>query len=393
MPGVLILTTSHGSAHRRAGEAVKKALLECAPGIKVEIVDAVSRCSWWFRSYYDSYVIPLRYFPGLWRRIELRQQQGESTSPLWMYRLGGRRLFHFISEFEPDAVIATEVGVAELAAMHKRTSHAHYLLAGLELMDFNRAWVQPEIDLYSVVHADLGEELICAGAPTSKVLDSGMPIDPAFASLPGRGDARRRLGLDPGVPVVLVLFGGAGFGSAGRLSAALLGLKARYQAVFICGRNTALERELRRLARHRRGDGLPEWKVLGWVGNMHEWMAASDLVISKPGGATLMEAAACGLPFFAFDPLPGNEERTCAWIEKWGAGVWVREERQLAPAIEPVLRDPHLRAKLSEKARSIARPHASIDVAEAILKRLQERSAALRPSPKCVSFRGSHRGD
>lgn len=378
MPRILILTTSHGASHRRAAEALRKAFLDLDPALVVEVTDAFERSARWFRAYYASYLIPLRYFPGLWRRIERKQQQSASTNPVWLYRLGGRPLFRYISSFAPDAVVATEVGVAELAALHKRTSRARYLLAGIELMDFNRAWVQPEIDLYAVVHSDLGEELIQAGAPAEQVLDCGMPIGPAFASLPEQKDARARLGIAPDIPVVLALFGGAGFGSAEGIFKALGQVKIPFLAVFITGKNAALEARLHKMGR-RETHTKPKCKVLGWVDNMHEWMAAADLVIGKPGGSTLMEAAACGVPFFAFDPLPGNEERTCAWLEKWGAGVWVRDAPALAPSIERVLLDPAERLRLRERAKFLARPNAAAEIAKAILKRLP-----LRPVPAVV---------
>lgn len=373
MPRILILTTSHGASHRRAAEALKRALFSLDPSLTVQVADALKRSARWFRAYYASYLIPLRYFPGLWRRIERRQQQSPSTNPAWLYQLGGRPLFRYIRNFDPDAVVATEVGVAELAALHKRTTRARYLLAGLELMDFNRAWVQPEIDLYPVAHADLGDELIRAGAPAERVLNCGMPIDPVFATPPTRNEARALLGITADIPVVLVLFGGAGFGNADRIFTALSSVKTAFFAVFISGKNAALESRLHRCARNAPQTG-PEYKVLGWVENMHEWMAAADLVISKPGGSTLMEAAACGLPFFAFDPLPGNEERTCAWLEKWGAGVWVRDAAALAPAIEHFLLNPAEQSRLRERANLLARPTAAAEIAKAILHRLPRRA-------------------
>ncbi len=362
MPKILILTTSHGAAHRRASEALRKAFVELNPGLEVAVMDAIERCASWFRAYYDSYEIPLRLWPGLWRRIERYQHQQASTSPLWLYRLGGRPLFKAIRAFDPDIVIATEVGVCELSALHKRQARARYFLAGLELMDFNQAWIQPEVDLYLTVHPDLAAELQAAGAPASKVIMSGTPIDPVFTSLPDRKTARQRLGVRSDLPLVLVLFGGTGFGKPRRIVAELEKTRQPFQAVFIAGKNHALRAELENLC-----SGVPGWSALGWVDNVHEWMAAADLLLSKPGGATLMEACACGLPLLAFDPLPGNEERTCRWIEKWGAGVWMQSAAEIASTVERLLSDEQERASLQERARAVARPDAARDAARAIL--------------------------
>lgn len=364
MARILILTTSHGASHRRASEALKKAFLEIQPSLTVEVVDAFERCARWFRAYYDSYLIPLRYWPGLWRWIESRQHQAASTSPGWLYCLGGRPLFHFIEAFDPQIVIATEVGVSELVALHKRRAHARYFLAGLELMDFNCAWVQPEVDLYPVVHADLGEELIAAGAPRPKVAACGMPIDPVYARLPDRIKTRESLGVQEGLPLILVLFGGAGFGAPRKIAEELHKVQPPFQAVFIAGKNRALEKELYKLCSSQ-----PGWRVLGWANQMHEWMTAADLLISKPGGGTVMEAAACGLPLLAFDPLPGNEERTCRWLEKWQVGVWLKSPADIAPVIGNLLGNPAERELLRQHMKSISHPRAAFDVANIILQR------------------------
>ncbi len=360
---ILILTLPHGAAHQRASKALRSALLEIQPGIAVEVVDALGYCTTWFQAYYNSYQIPLRYWPSLWGWIESVQHQAPSTGPGWLYRRGARPLFRFIRDFDPDVVVATEVGLCELASMHKRVSGARFRLAGLELMDFNQAWVQPEVDLYLCTHPDLAAELAAAGAPSYKIVTTGQPIDPIFSRLPEREGVRARLGVNSDSPLLLVLFGGAGFGNPRLILSELGKLERTVQVVVITGRNARMEKEARALCQ-----SLPGSKVLGWVDNMHEWMVAADLMVGKPGGATLAEGFACGLPMLAVDPLPGNEQRTCQWIEKWGSGVWVKSPAELAPTIERLLTQRKELDSLRARARTLARPRAAYDAAEEILK-------------------------
>jgi processive 1,2-diacylglycerol beta-glucosyltransferase len=353
----------HGAAHQSASRALRAALLEIQPGIAVEVVDALSHCTPWFRAYYNSYQIPLRYWPSLWGWVESFQHQSQSTGPGWLYRRGAQPLLRFIRDFNPDVVVATEVGLCEIASIHKRTSQARFRLVGLELMDFNQAWVQPEVDLFLCTHQDLAAELITAGAPSSKVVTTGQPIDPIFSRLPERAGVRARLGLASHSPALLILFGGAGFGNPRSVLSELGKLQRTLQVVVITGRNGRMERDARALCKD-----IPYSKVLGWVDNMHEWMVAADFMVSKPGGATLAEGFACGLPMLAMDPLPGNEQRTCQWIERWGSGVWIKSPAELAPTIERLLARPEELETLRARARSLARPCAAYNAAEAILK-------------------------
>ncbi len=362
-PRILILTLSHGAAHRQAANALRRALSELEPSAAVEVVDSLECCARWFRAYYDSYKIPLRYWPSLWGWIESFQHQSKSTGPRWLYRWGAQPLFRFIEDFKPDVVVATEVGVCELAALLKREGRTSFRLAAVELMDFNQAWVQPEVDLYLVAYEDLGAELAAAGAPYARILCCGQPIDPAFASLPTREATRARLSVEPAVPMVLVLFGGTGFGNPRLILNELKRIQKSLQVVFITGKNKRMEEQIRSLSKD------PHLvRVLGWVDNIQEWMVAADLMVSKPGGATVAEGFACGLPMLIFNPLPGNEERTCGWIEKWGAGRWIRKAENLAPAIEHLLTNREELERLGQTSRALARPRAAHDAAKAILR-------------------------
>jgi processive 1,2-diacylglycerol beta-glucosyltransferase len=190
----------------------------------------------------------------------------------------------------------------------------------------------------------------------------GQPIDPAFASLPDRLTFRTRHGVRNGVPLLLILFGGAGFGRPRQIITELKKLKKPFQAVLITGRNERLHREVLSLTKDN-----PAFSAYGWVNNMHEWMAASDLVITKPGASTLVESLSCGLPILALDPLPGNERRACDWIEARHFGYWVRKISDLLPLVERLLADKEELHDLHSHALSFARPNAAIQAARAIL--------------------------
>ncbi len=361
-PSVLILTVPHGAAHARAAQAIQKALLQLDPTLSVQVEDALAHCAGWFRRYYNAYEIPLRYCPGLWRFIENLQQSSRSTGPAWLYRQGAKPLFRWMENLQPSTVVATEVGLCELVSLYKRQSRATFRLVAVELMDFYPAWVQPEVDLYLTSHPDLSAELMAAAAPAEKIVCSGQPIDPAFLALPSRDAVRSRLSLSANAPLLLVLFGGGGYGHPRPIASELRRVASPLDIVFVAGRNPRLEEQLRRLSR-----ALPRARVLGWVNNLHEWMVAADLMLSKPGGNTLAEGFACGLPLLAFDPLPGNEERTCRWIERWQAGIWIRRARDIAPTLQSLLDHPEALAALRRRVQTLARPQAALDAAKAIL--------------------------
>ncbi len=108
--------------------------------------------------------------------------------------------------------------------------------------------------------------------------------------------------------------------------------------------------------------------ALGYVENMAEWMAASDLLITKAGPGTLAEAACLGLPTLIMDFVPGQEEGNISWVESRGAGIYVREPAQAALLAEELLRpgNPRL-AAMAVGAHELARCNAAAQIAEAAL--------------------------
>ena len=102
---------------------------------------------------------------------------------------------------------------------------------------------------------------------------------------------------------------------------------------------------------------------------------ASTLVISRAGASNIFEIAACAKPSILI-PLPNSasdHQRENAFeYAKTGATI-VIEQANLTPhlflnEISRLMNDPELLAKMSESAKSFAKPNAARQIAEEILK-------------------------
>ncbi len=362
-PRVLILALHHGSTHLRISRALEKALLHLRPNLKVEVVDALAHCEPWFRAYYNSYEIPLKYWPGLWDYIERRQHEGETSGPWWLYRWGARPLFRYIEAFAPDVVAATEVGLGEIAVIHKRDSGARYFLVSMQAFAYERPWAQPEVDLFISHPGEVAAQIRSLGVPPERILECGVPVDPAFSLCPNRSALRARLGLRHDLPVLLVNFGGSGKNKPREVVSELRNVQQPFEVVFISRRDESLRKELLRLS-----SGMAHARVLSWVDNMHEWMGAADLLVSRAGGGIVAESLNCGLPILVFDAPPGNERRFCQLIEEcWHTGYWVKRPGELATRIDHLLRQTEELEQLRGNALRHACPDAARIAAEAIL--------------------------
>ena len=271
----------------------------------------------------------------------------------------------FVENFKPDVIACTHFLPAEvLGAQRAKGKLRAPVYTILTDYDIHSMWIQEGVTGYFVASSEMAHALREKGIGTASVEVSGIPILPEFArEYPPRETTRQTLGLNPAQRTVLVAAGGFGMMSADDAVKLLAGHLPEAQFLAVAGRNAELEKRLKKLARAYKG----RVKPFGFVDNMHELMAASDLAVSKSGGLTTSECLAMGLPMLVFNPIPGQEERNAIYLLEHGAGLWARTPAQMLFKVKALLDDPKRLADMQEAARRIARPRAAFDIAERLM--------------------------
>jgi processive 1,2-diacylglycerol beta-glucosyltransferase len=101
---------------------------------------------------------------------------------------------------------------------------------------------------------------------------------------------------------------------------------------------------------------------------MDELMAISDLLITKPGGITVSESMARGVPMIFIEPIPGQEEANADYLIEQGAGVKARNLSVLLHKLGLLIRNPEKLAGMSKRAKAVSRPYAAKTIAESVIK-------------------------
>ncbi len=195
------------------------------------------------------------------------------------------------------------------------------------------------------------------------MLATGIPISGRFSLKHDSKAVRRRMGLRDDQPILLVLSGGFGMGPVEEILVALDNVSQPFQTVVVTGRNEELRRELAGQDRKH------PTHILGFALNMHELMAISDLIISKPGGLTSSEALALGKPLFILNPIPGQEAANSDFLLERGAAIKVNRVEDLPYRLEQLLGTRKL-GQLSRAAKALGRPTAAPDICREVVRRL-----------------------
>jgi UDP-N-acetylglucosamine:LPS N-acetylglucosamine transferase len=209
-----------------------------------------------------------------------------------------------------------------------------------------------------------------AGYPAERVhAVSGMLLRPDFYSFAAcdRADERRRLGLDPGLPTGLVMFGGQGSNTMLRLAAAL----PDTQLILMCGHNARLAARLQAMTA-----ATPRC-VVGFTTEVTRYMQLADFFIGKPGPGSLSEAVHMRLPVIVVCnawTMP-QERYNATWVCENGVGIVLRSFKSIRPAVADLV--ANLDAFRTATARLDNRAAFEIvDCLDAILSRNERRQPA-----------------
>jgi processive 1,2-diacylglycerol beta-glucosyltransferase len=378
---VLILTIANGAGHIRVAQGLAAAIRAAQPALPVMVVDVADYMTPLARfTHVTVYLWLVKYAPALWERIDRYQKKQTQTSPEWYYRRGCTRLFELAGLLQPRALIATEVGCCEIAALLKRDLALKApLIAVNDDVDADRAWVQPEVDLYCFGFEELGEELVSHGAPRERIAIWGVPLAEGYGvkreGEQERVDVCRWLALDPSLPLVLIAGGGEGMGRIEQIAGRLLQLKRPVQLVVLTGRNERLKSRCERLAQNGTRS---RWRVLGWTEpeQMVGLMCAADLMVSKLG-SMFNEAIASELPIVALEPPPGSERVQYRLLEEWNVGCAVRTVDQVVERVEGLLESQGLLEAMRQQTRLHQSPDVSQRIARWLLQSISEEQPAI----------------
>ena len=336
---LMILTGKFGMGHWAASLSLKQQL-EHSLGARVEVVDlfaaALPELS---PALYKSFQLLVTYGGGLYNLIRLLTDSSKSAVPSPLADGLTQRFYDLAVASQPDAVIATHPLCAQLVSCFKR----HYgvplpLVTCITDVTCHSEWLNPGTDCYFVGTETVREGLIAKGVAPDRIEATGIPVREEFKKPVRRGG---------GLPRNLLIMGG-GLGMMPRHKSFYDALNAlsNVHTTIICGRNEKLRERL---------EG--KWEnieVLGFTDRVCDYMARSDLMLSKPGGSTMFEAIFSQLPLLAWAPQLAQEKENARFLTSAGAGLAVQRGAEAClDSIRRVIYDDALLSAMADNAGAL----------------------------------------
>jgi hypothetical protein len=269
-----------------------------------------------------------------------------------------RSLVPFLKSARPRAVVSVIPNFNGVIRDALREAHpgVPFLVLLTDLADLPpHFWIEPGVDGVIVGSDEAARQARGLGFTESRIHRvSGMVLHPRFYSQGGsaaRSRARGELAVPEDAFVAMLLFGGKGSAEIEPLARDLLAHGPDLHVIAVCGDNPGLLRQLAPLAE----GGAGRLHLLGFTDRIADYMAASDVLVTKPGPGSLSEAFHQGLPVVVAEnrhTIP-MERFNAHFVAEKELGVLVRGWRDAPSAVAALARDPARRARLRENIRAL----------------------------------------
>ncbi|MDR1245722.1 MAG: glycosyltransferase [Clostridiales Family XIII bacterium] len=374
----LILSISTGQGHHAVGAAIANTFesmgVSCTTMDAYEYVDPKLS-----KLLSKGYLISAAHAPR-WLSSRAYNALVKKTSPsgkLSVQQLTSRYfawdLNKFVQKDKPDIIVCTHVLSSIIVSVMRAHAWTDAITAGV-VTDFtvHPLWEETrDIDYYVTPSELLDFQMARKGLDICKILPFGIPIKPQFSRKTDCDEARRSLGLDAGLPTVLLISGSMGHGGIDVSTERLDALSLDMQIMVVCGNNKEMYRKLKRKKFKKRFD------IYGYVDYVDLMMDAADCIITKPGGITSSEALAKGLPMIMINPIPGHETRNAEFMLNNGIALYATNSFPLEEAVFSLFKHPDRLEDLRATIGLYAKKDASRRLCEFLAQKAEDRTAAV----------------
>ena len=337
---IMILSAATGGGHLRAAHAVESYILHNSKGNSVLVVDTL-KCIGPLIDHTccDGYRLMVKRVPkafGTLYRVTNKETPMKRLMFHWNNSLS-EKLIPLMRRERPDVILRTHPFATEMASCLKQTGVLKNVPLICLMTDYgpHQAWIASKVDAYVVSNEDMVPQMQRMGVPSEIVYPFGIPVKDVFFQPGDKRALRERFGLDPDKQTILFMAGSFGVTNVIRIFEDVCTLDLDFQIIVITGKNERLFREFERAV--KRTD--KPTRLVYFTNEVENYMHASDLLVTKPGGLTVSEALACGIPLAVFDAIPGQEEENTNFLLNHHMAVKLDEHTDTAQTIAMLLQD------------------------------------------------------
>jgi UDP-N-acetylglucosamine:LPS N-acetylglucosamine transferase len=291
MTKLLILSSDTGEGHNSAAAALQLAATEA--GVAVSIRKPLEESGKLNRSMGKLYNSLLAHRPQWMTRYFWLIDRFRPNERDIFYSKAREFIAQFLDSEKPDSLLSVHPMLNHFVQRfikEERRPIPCFTFLTDPFPPFWQGWASPYVDRYFVPTDEALQALTAMGTPAWKIEKVPMPVRPQF--LPGTsweiGNTRQSLHLE-GSSTILINGGARGGGPIWTIYNTVRQAAPESNILVVCGHNALLQKRINDLHDYRT-------QTFGFLSDIHRYISAADLVLTKPGALSTYEALACGTP-------------------------------------------------------------------------------------------------
>ncbi len=354
---ILILSATVGGGHMTAAEALKSYILHNSKEDQVCVIDAIEEVDHALnRLIVSGYSTIVRNVPRVFSAMYKASNKTTGLASLVFNILFDKseKLLKSILEFGADVVISTHPFCAQMVSILK--SRGKLTLPAITVItDYgpHQSWVNHATDAYIVAHEEMIQQVCSMGATSCNVYPFGIPVKSVFYADKNKSAMLQQMNMDPNLNTVLLMAGSMGVKDIIKVYNDMLQIKYKFQLIVIIGKNESLYKKFTTLVKRKKlmPRRYKPTKLIKYTKEVYRYMAVSDLIITKPGGLTVSEAIASGLPMALFKAIPGQEEHNKTFLINNGMAVDINNN-SCRKTLENLLSKPNILEEMKQNCKN-----------------------------------------
>ena len=343
MKKVLILTVTAGFGHNSVARSINNRLLNATDEeYQVEVIEVLKEYGkpfyYWINK--EGYSLSMALIPWFYEMgffySKMNVEENKTSGAHHHAALSCiAKLLKKVNEYKPDVIYCSHfipaIALSDARLLYKVP--AKVIMSELDYYNTPFFEAALNVDYFTLPHEDLVEENIKNGFRKEQLLVTGIPIGEKFEKKVGKKTARRKLKIETDMLTILVMFGGGEWSGITKLFKELVkNMDEKVQIIIINGRNEESYNEIAKLE-------VPEnIKVVnvGFVDNIQDYMAASDIAVTKAGGLSVTEMIATELPLIISEKVYGQENENMHFLISKGLATSFSDAEDLVFKIKEV---------------------------------------------------------
>jgi len=191
---------------------------------------------------------------------------------------------NIIDHEKPDVLISIHPITNILISKYKEEyPNTKTVVVITDLISIPRGWASPNAGITFAPTPDIVNLLVKYGVDIRKIVYPLFPIKPSIEDFRKKEVVLEEIGLDPKKKTIFLMGGGLAIKTMLK-AIKVLKEESEYQIIVLCGKLEALKEDLQSRFRYDKNVA-----ILGYVNNVQDYINSADLIVSKPGPASILE--------------------------------------------------------------------------------------------------------